>query len=339
MKKQINLHSIKLLSLAIVAAVTIIVSANVPASAQGKPKFKVGDRIECDPTGAGHWHEGVVVPFNKDDRYNGYTPDTGYFYRVKVEGYSMEAMACKAENIRALAKAGEGINAGDNKAADDKAKANEEPEKKKNDAKPNQAAFKVGDRVLADPLSMDKEKNWWKCTITGTEGVKSNFYNIRCDPQGGLSYMDYHVQPAWVRPLNDGIAPPKFDCSFDTPAGTVSNSAGPSAELFKRVIYERMAALEKAKLGLVFTTFQMGTPYKNILTRNGLMDTAAPQNATIYPVKTQFRTCKEVTGDYNYLTVIKTDFEFFKDRFGHWVYGGGTEEFLEREKVPKDQKH
>jgi hypothetical protein len=345
MKKQINLGSIKLLSMIAVVGVAIIVGANTPASSQGKQKFKVGDRIECDPSGGGYWHEGVVVPFKKNDMYNGYTPETGYFYRVKIEGYDMEALACKAENIRALVNTDADNNGGDNKVADDK--ANAEPEKKKantetvkkNDVKPNQAAFKVGDRVLANPLSMDEEKYWWKCTITGIEGVKSNFYNVRCDPQGGRSYMDHHVQPAWVRPLNDGVAPPTFECSFDTPAGTASNAAAPSPQLFKRVIYERMAALEKAKLGVVFTTFQMGTPYKNLLTRNGLMDTAAPQNATIYPVKTEFRTCKEVTGDYNYLTVTKENFACFKDRFGAWVCGADSvPEFLEHQSVPKNQK-
>ena len=39
MKKQTNLHSIKLLSLAMVAAITIIISAGISASAQDQPTY------------------------------------------------------------------------------------------------------------------------------------------------------------------------------------------------------------------------------------------------------------------------------------------------------------
>ena len=39
------------------------------------------------------------------------------------------------------------------------------------------------------------------------------------------------------------------------------------------------------------------------------------------------------------IKIAPENFAFFKDRFGHWVYGADSvEEFLEREKVPKDQK-
>jgi len=45
MKRQTNLHTIKLLSLAMVAAITIIIAAAFPASAQDQPPYKVGDRV------------------------------------------------------------------------------------------------------------------------------------------------------------------------------------------------------------------------------------------------------------------------------------------------------
>ena len=47
MKKQTKLHSIKLLTLAMVAAITIIIGATFSASAQQQPTYKVGDRVEA----------------------------------------------------------------------------------------------------------------------------------------------------------------------------------------------------------------------------------------------------------------------------------------------------
>jgi hypothetical protein len=123
MKKQTNVRSIKLLSLAILAAVTIIFGANTSASAQDKPKFKVGDRIECDNSGSGkYWDKGTVVPFWEHDMYNGNTPESGYFYRVKLDGSSGSpgSTLCIAEQMRPLAKTNDGKNGADNKNADPK---------------------------------------------------------------------------------------------------------------------------------------------------------------------------------------------------------------------------
>jgi hypothetical protein len=123
MKKQVNVRSIKLLSLAIGAAVTIIFGANISASAQDKPKFKVGDRIECDNSGSGkYWDKGTVVPFLEHDLYNGNTPESGYFYRVKLDGSSGSpgSKLCKAETMRPLAGTTDGRNDAANKNADSK---------------------------------------------------------------------------------------------------------------------------------------------------------------------------------------------------------------------------
>jgi len=60
MKKQTNLHSIKLLSLAMVAAITIIVGAAFTVSAQEERTYKVGDRVEALPSGT-KWVKGTIV--------------------------------------------------------------------------------------------------------------------------------------------------------------------------------------------------------------------------------------------------------------------------------------
>jgi len=84
LKKRTGVNFLKLLSLAIVSAVAIL-GINSAALSQGKPQFKVGDRIECN-TAASAWYKGTVVPFWDHDMYNGHTPDSGYFYRVKIDG-------------------------------------------------------------------------------------------------------------------------------------------------------------------------------------------------------------------------------------------------------------
>lgn len=59
MEKQSNLHSIKLLSLAIVAAITIIVGTTISISAQDQPNYKVGDRVEAKPINS--WKKATIV--------------------------------------------------------------------------------------------------------------------------------------------------------------------------------------------------------------------------------------------------------------------------------------
>jgi len=84
-----------------------------PTLAQDKQKFKVGDRVECN-TVATYWYKGTVVPFQDHDMYNGYRPETGYFYRLKIDGSSMESQVCKAEQMRPLANANNAKNDIDN---------------------------------------------------------------------------------------------------------------------------------------------------------------------------------------------------------------------------------
>ncbi len=57
MKKQTNLHTIKFLSLEIVAAITIIVGATILISAQEERTYNVGDRVEADPIGLQKWRK------------------------------------------------------------------------------------------------------------------------------------------------------------------------------------------------------------------------------------------------------------------------------------------
>ena len=59
---------------------------SVSAQDNEQPKFKIGDRVECDQSGSRtYWKKGTVVAFKENDIYNGYAPDSGYFYRVRLD--------------------------------------------------------------------------------------------------------------------------------------------------------------------------------------------------------------------------------------------------------------
>jgi hypothetical protein len=59
MKKQTTLHSIKLLSLTMVVAITTIIGATVSVLAQDKPIYKVGDRVEAKPVSS--WKKATII--------------------------------------------------------------------------------------------------------------------------------------------------------------------------------------------------------------------------------------------------------------------------------------
>lgn len=62
-----------------------------------------GDRIECDTTGTKSvgYRAGVVIPFLPGDTFNGYGAESGYFVRVRLDGWSAEGIFCKTEDLRA----------------------------------------------------------------------------------------------------------------------------------------------------------------------------------------------------------------------------------------------
>lgn len=314
---QQNNQRLQSLLLTVIATIFLL-GAFAAAFAQDVPKFKVGDRIKNPDDNA----LGTVVKI-----------EPGWVH-VKYDNKEGEYEVMMSGGLILL-------DANDKPVADDKAAPQNET--KQTDAKNDRQAarndvgeFKVGDRVKVTISGQQADENLQLCTIT--RGLKSNQYGVRCDPWKKLSYMDYNVLPEWVHPWVDANAAPQLECSFDTPAGTISKTAAPSAQLFKRVIYEQMAAVEKARLGLQFTTFQMGTPFKNVMTGRDLLKTFVPENAMFYPIKTQFKTCKEGSLDYNFLRVIKENFGCYKDRFGDWVCGAdSTPEFLESQDVPKKQ--
>ena len=108
-------------------------------------------------------------------------------------------------------------------------------------------------------------------------------------------------------------------CSFDEPAGTISANSKPSAELFKRVIFEFYKGNANGrKVGINYQTFTLGKSYVNRLTNGGLLYDGAPQGATIYAVKTKFSYCDQHT-DSTIRWDYAAQYSCFKDKFGDWV--------------------
>lgn len=182
--------------------------------------------------------------------------------------------------------------------------------------------FKVGTRVLASPASMKGDEWFEKCTVIkdmmAAEGYDS--YRVLCDdPKGGIGKESY-VKVPFIKAWADATPPPAApECQFNEPAGTISKTSKPTAETFKRVIYDRLAATsEGRKIGTTFEMFQLGKSYVNRLTGGGLINDGAPQGAMIYPVKTRFILCER----YATRTIRKiydAQYNCFKDAFGEWV--------------------
>lgn len=106
MTKQTKLDWQKHLLFAAIATVVFMFAGNLTIAAQGK--YKIGDRVECDNTETGeYWHKGTVIPFQEDEKYNGYSQESGYFYRVRIDRHASidpGGRLCKATAMRPLAQ-------------------------------------------------------------------------------------------------------------------------------------------------------------------------------------------------------------------------------------------
>lgn len=194
--------------------------------------------------------------------------------------------------------------------------------------------FKPGDRVMVSPAMLKEDIYYQPCTVI--KEMKPNAYYLLCDPHKGISFQDYTVREDFVRIWDNATPAPKIECLFNEPSGTVTKTATASAALFKRMIYEKEAAANhKTKVGVTFETFQMGKPFKNIISGRRLLHEFLPQNATIYPIKTRFATCVQGR-EFNSRVVTETCYDCAKDKFGEWTCGPGcgAAKFLERHSVP-----
>lgn len=84
----------KATSILIVATLCLIFAASPAAVAQGK--YKIGDRVECDPSQIGQFKPGTIVEFPKNE-----TERTGRFFYVLLDGsHITEGYLCMATHMR-----------------------------------------------------------------------------------------------------------------------------------------------------------------------------------------------------------------------------------------------
>ncbi|HJU62773.1 MAG TPA: hypothetical protein VJ864_12070 [Candidatus Binatia bacterium] len=140
--------------------------------------------------------------------------------------------------------------------------------------------------------------------------------------------------------------PEQAGCPMTEPPGKVTKTSPASAQLFKRVIYERAAAeinpasiSAPKKIGLTFLEFNMGEPYKNTLTSSRFGDKrrhdGAPEGAMIYPIKTKELQC-DLHGDAIRRSVTEVSHNCFKNRSGEWTCPGRTTRTVESRLIPRE---
>ncbi|HVF46229.1 MAG TPA: hypothetical protein VNA17_01545 [Pyrinomonadaceae bacterium] len=188
--------------------------------------------------------------------------------------------------------------------------------------KPQAGRFKVGERVLASPASMIADEWFEKCTVIKDMMVAegADAYRVLCDNADGGIGRESYVKVPYIKAWANATPPPATpECPLNEPAGTVSKTSKPSAELFKRVLFERYRDTSNGrKIGITYETFELGRSFVNRLTGGGLLHDGAPQGATIYPVKTKFLYCDRHT-DSTVRTIYEAQYNCFKDSFGAWV--------------------
>lgn len=153
--------------------------------------------------------------------------------------------------------------------------------------------------------------------------------------------------PAPKAPTPQAAAAPPGDtaCPLTEPPGKVKRSSAPSAELFKRVIYEKAAVradpgstTAPSKVGISFPKFEVGEPIRNTWTSSRFGDkrvhTGAPLDAVLHPVKTREVLC-ELYGDKVRRTITEENRTCFQNGDGDWVCpAGGGGRFVENVLLP-----
>lgn len=86
--------------LSILASLCFILAAG-PKAPAAQSKYKIGDRVECDPSQIGQFKPGTIVDFPKNE-----TERSGRFFYVLLDGsHITEGYLCMATHMRAISGA------------------------------------------------------------------------------------------------------------------------------------------------------------------------------------------------------------------------------------------
>ncbi|MGI8543196.1 MAG: hypothetical protein ACR2MD_06905 [Aridibacter sp.] len=329
MKKQTKSDWRKLLFTGITVLVFIFAASSITFSQNAN--FKAGDRVEADinmsssPENA-KWEKVTIVEV--------------MIWQGKISGIYVKTddgrnFTLGERHLRPLGETAKKTKDKDNgnntrKNPTDKTKRNENNEQKK------QAEFKVGDRVEVDSImaSDPKDSTWKKATVKAFE-PENQRYIVMLDDFNEMSVL---IRPGkiWSRSLIDGSKTPEYaTCEFYKNYQKVSNTAPPSAALFKAVIFEWFNSINKySDFGLVFEDFKMGKSFKNRALGNGRKDVhPASVGATIYTLKTKLIFCeKDVESTYR--TEWTNEYSCYKNKVGEWTCKNAAPQNYKRTSFP-----
>jgi len=322
---------------AAVAVVGFLLAAQTQIAAQNQQrKFKLGDTVtdgryvlkilQCK--GEGEWDECETQAY-----LDGKPAGAGGPRWVTVR--ELRAIEQRyVEQQKRKTQSGGGIENTDNNAAK-QTPANTPPEptvspspQKTKPTSGGKVAGLDGKWKVGDKLEVYYRSVWYKAEIVAVQGGK---YKVHYE--GYPSSDDGWVDESSMRPV--GGHQITAECDYDLP-GDNSPSARASEQLFKKEIWQRYFMLSQAggnpsvssplETGIAFLTFQMGAAFKNTvgsLPGGGAsrINNGAPVNATIYPVKTKFVTCRKYKDGVSRF-LHDEEMHCFKNKEGEWTCDG-----------------
>ena len=124
---------------------------------------------------------------------------------------------------------------------------------------------------------------------------------------------------------------PNLNCALVAPVGDTAKTAKPSAQLFKRKIYDNYHVIVNGtnsaplNLGVTFLSFQVGQSFTNVVrvdpaTGAHRLNDAAPVNATIFPIRSEHIVCEQYR-DRTLRRRVANKYACFKNRDGEWMCG------------------
>ncbi len=313
MKQQVNAYWSKFLMLAILAAMTVIISGFVHVSAENSNSvddFKVGDKVEVSTGGmeGDQYYQPCVIT---EVRNNGYMVQCVYGNTIYFVQKGWVRPAKKAETVKEPERAKE----------PDPVKPPQEikePEQGPNDLNEqlfealdlNHSGWLSGRELLAcQCIQFDKNGN--------NEVTKAEFLAGIGEKEGD---DDEKETPAENEPVNHE------DCTSNAVLVTKNSTAKPSEELFKGVIFYNYnlnangTGQAPLKVGVTFLSFQMGASFTNIARNGDRINDAAPVNTTIYRVKSKHIVCEQYR-DSTRRRQVEGNYACFKNKDGIWVCG------------------
>ena len=319
--------------LSAVAATAMFLQPQLLFADVANGEYRVGDIVQADFFGTGHWIKGrISAVYPAQGPVSQYTVEDASTPGARGAVNQLSPVSVRPwldDNVQPTQPA---IRA---RAADPGVTPATDPAR--NIAQPP-GQFKVGDRVLSSINSASGE--YQPCTIMGP--LSQGVYRVRCDPWKGRPFTDWGAFPQFIKPWPGAAPAPTVQaCSFSVPGGTVTRNSPPNAQTFQKVIYDMGSVAKDGQWGMIFTKFQIGSPYRNSVIRNGMGSAEmerpkAAAGALIYPITSQYVRCVNVDVGYDERTIVDVNWACMKNTDGDWdCPTNSTAQVIKRERVPK----